>query len=109
MKNVKMSTRCALCNILLRKGDSRYEYTETDDGNHLVGTIVAHKHRKDAALDYVCKPCYRISWNKVSPRVGAEVGRSGSSAKTEDLFSIFQKTLNSTVLCCQYDFADVLG
>lgn len=70
-------TVCAVCSRRIRKGEKRYTYHETDDGNHKLGGFVNFgPNRKDGALDSVCEQCYETNKKKVcqESQILAEVG-----------------------------------
>lgn len=59
-------TQCAVCERFIRTDEKRYQYHETDDGNHrLGGSVNFIANRKDGALSHVCKKCYKANNFKV--------------------------------------------
>lgn len=59
-------TQCAVCAKRIENGAKRYEYHETDDGNHKLGGYVNFTaNRKDGALGHVCAKCYADNKTKV--------------------------------------------
>jgi prenyltransferase beta subunit len=54
-----MATQCAVCPHRILAGEKRYNYYETDDGNHRIGNFVTKVKRIDGSLEKCCEACYK--------------------------------------------------